>query len=172
MLAPVRFVLKLVGAIVGGIVVLAVGLVGLLLYFEWLGGMPSSYRAVDHDRRLTGVAREAVPLIAAIDAFYKNHGACPQPDRAAELAEFRAGLTDGYTAESHGRFVVLQQPHVIPGWIYDTSEAHAGACSLWRKLGWDPALIWRRDGDQTGWVFDPGDGNDERPLRLDAGPAR
>jgi hypothetical protein len=137
-----------------------------------LGELPPSYPAAGNDPRLLSIAREAAPLIAAIDAFYRNHGACPQPDRAAELAEFSASLTDGYTAARHGRFVMLQQPQVIPSWIYDTAEARPTACSLWRKLGWDPALIWRRDGDTTGWVFDPGDGSDERPLRLDAGPAR
>jgi hypothetical protein len=137
-----------------------------------LDGLPPTYPAANNDPRLLPIAREAAPLIAAIDAFYKSHGACPHPNRAAEFAEFGSGLTDGYTAERHGRFVMLQQAQVIPGWIYDTSETRPAACSLWRKLGWDPALIWRRDGDKTGWVFDPGDGSDERPLRLDAGPAR
>jgi hypothetical protein len=69
----------------------------------------------------------------------------------------------------HGRFVMLHVPNQPPGWVYSASETHPEACSLWRKLGWDPALIWQRDGDKTGWVFDPGDGSDEKPIRLNLG---
>lgn len=143
---------------------------GLLLVISTGIARADGALAADSDRRLMEIAREAIPLIAAIDAFHKSHGDCPQPDRPGDLAEFCAGLADGYTAERHGRFIMLRQPQAIPGWFYDTSAAHPGACSLWRKLGWDPALIWRRDGDKTGWALDPGNGSDERPLRIDVAP--
>jgi hypothetical protein len=130
--------------------VLLAASVGMARAGDGLGRVPPSYIAADNDLRLMAIAREAVPLIAAIDTFYKSHGACPQPSLDDQLAEFRAHLTDGYAAERHGRFVMLRQPQVIPGWIYDTFETRPGACSLWRKLGWDPALIWRRAGNETG----------------------
>ena len=50
-------------------------------------------------------------------------------------------------------------------WLYYTSPAHPEKCTLWRKLGWDPALIWRRHNGGH-WTFDPGDGTAERPIKL------
>jgi hypothetical protein len=133
------------------------------------GGGSPSHPARNYDRQLTSIAREAIPLIAAVDGFYAAYHSCPQPSQANELAMLRAALTAGYVAEIHGRFVALHVPGKLPGWTYDTSDEHPTSCSLWRRLGWDPALIWRRDGGRTYWVFDPGDGSREKPILLNLG---
>ena len=51
-------------------------------------------------------------------------------------------------------------------WLYYTSPDHPDKCTLWRKLGWDPALVWRRHRGGGSWAYDPGDGTPERPLKL------
>ena len=116
------------------------------------------------DPQAIAVAREARQVIAAIDWFYVRHGACPQPSRPAELAELQGELGDGYSAEPQGQFVAISGISMAAGWLYYTSPQHPDKCTLWRKLGWDPALIWRRHRGGGNWRFDPGDGGAERPL--------
>jgi hypothetical protein len=163
--------LRLAVAIIAGValgVVLTGGVViGAMIYFEYPGGMRGSYPAVDGDRRLTAVAREATPMIGAVDAFYAAHRACPRPNEPDELAEFRAKLPAGMTAAVQGRFVSIQGKGMELYWLYDVSEPEPRSCTLWRKLGWDRALIWSRGPGGAHWVFDPGDGSDERPVALD-----
>ena len=101
-----------------------------------------------------------------IDWFYVQHRACPQPSRPAELAELQSELGDGYSVEPVGQFVAIRGISMLSGWLYYTSPQHPARCTLWRKLGWDPALIWRRHGGTAEWVLDPGDGSPEQPLRL------
>lgn len=110
------------------------------------------------------VAREARQVIAVIDWFYVQHRACPQPSRPAEIAALQADLGDGYAAEPQGQFVEIRGISMRQGWLYYASAAHPEKCTLWRKLGFDPALIWRRRGGTAYWAFDPGDGRPERPV--------
>jgi len=118
------------------------------------------------DPQLSAVAREARQVIAVIDWFYVQHRACPQPSRPDELAELQSGLGDGYSAEPQGQFVAIRGISMAAGWLYYTSPQHPDRCTLWRKLGWDPALIWRRHSGGGKWVFDPGDGSAEQPVKL------
>ena len=118
------------------------------------------------DPQLIEVVSEARQTIAVIDWFYVQHRACPQPSQAAELEALQDGLGDGFSIDLEGQFVAIRGISMSSVWLYYTSPAHPDKCTLWRKLGWDPALIWRRHRGGGRWVFDPGDGSQERPLKL------
>ena len=122
--------------------------------------------AASSDPLLAAVAREARQVIAVIDWFYARHRTCPQPSRPAELAELQSELGDGYSTEPQGQFIAIRGISMVSGWLYYTSPDHPDKCTLWRKLGWDPALIWRRHRDGAKWALDPGDGGSERTLKL------
>lgn len=125
----------------------------------------SADRATD-DARLAEVAREARQVIAVIDWFYVQHRACPQPSRPDEIAALQADLGDGYSATPQGQFLEIRGIAMPSGWLYYASVGHPDKCTLWRKLGWNPALIWRREGGSARWAYDPGDGRPERPVRV------
>jgi hypothetical protein len=137
-------------------------IVGLLLGTAFAA--PAAGAGVDS--QLVVVAREARQVIAVIDWFYVRRRACPQPSRPDELAELRNELGDGYSVEPQGQFVAIRGISMVSVWLYYTSPQYRDRCTLWRKLGWDPALIWRREGNITRWVFDPGDGSTERPVKF------
>jgi hypothetical protein len=128
-------------------------------------GSGRSSAASAADPQLAAIAREARQAVAVIDWFYAQHRACPQPSRPVELAAMRSELGDGYSVEPRGQFVEIRGISMASGWLYYTSPEHPDRCTLWRKLGWDPALIWRRHRDGARWVYDPGDGSDERPIK-------
>jgi hypothetical protein len=158
-------------AIVASLVLLALvaaSLIVLMVVFEYPGGMPPSYKAVDHDTRLTPTAREARPIIQSLDRYYQAHGHCPQPSDG-DLDEIRSNLPSGLIATSRGRYIEFRDTKAITGWSYYPADNDPTACQLWRKLGWDPALIWRRHGAETKWIFVPGDGSDEKAIDLDIG---
>src|SRR5271155_6253992 len=69
----------------------------LMIVFEYPGGVPPSYRAADHDRRLAQIAREAAPIIQLIDSYYKAHGRCP-PVSESDWAELAKSLPEGVVA--------------------------------------------------------------------------
>jgi len=137
--------------------------VGLLLGAAVAG---SAAAASSFDPQLIIVAREARQVIAVIDSFYARHRACPQPSLPAELAELQSELGDGYSAEPKGQFIVIGGINMAVVWLYYTSLQHPDKCTLWRKLGWDPALIWQRHREGAKWVFDPGDGSEQRTIKL------
>ena len=116
---------------------------------------------------LTAVASEARQTIAVIDWFYVQHGACPQPSRPVELEALQRGLGDGFSVDLQGQFAAIRGISMTSAWLYYTSADHPDKCTLWRKLGWDPALIWRHHRSGGRWWFDPGDGTAERPLDLE-----
>jgi hypothetical protein len=118
------------------------------------------------DPRLLEVAQEARQTIAVIDWFYVRHRACPQPSRPAELLALQSELGDGFTLDRQGQFVQIRGISMSGVWLYYTSPAHPDKCTLWRKLGWDPALIWRRQRGGARWSFDPGDGGAERAINV------
>ena len=118
------------------------------------------------DARLAVTAREARQVIAVIDWFYRDHHVCPQPSRPADLAVLQSELGDGYSAEQRGQFVQIRGISMAAEWLYYTSPDHPDTCTLWRKIGWDPALIWRRERGGGRWAFDPGDGGPERTLKI------
>jgi len=128
--------------------------------------IPRALGASGSDASLAAIASEARQTIAVIDWFYVQHRACPQPSRPAELEELQRDLGDGFSVELQGQFAAIRGISMSSVWLYYTSPAHPDKCTLWRKLGWDPALIWRRDRSNGLWVFDPGDGSAERPIKF------
>jgi hypothetical protein len=128
--------------------------IGLLLGAALIG--PAS-AASGGDPQLAAIASEARGAIAVIDWFYADHHACPQPSRAEELAA---------SLEPRGEFTEIRSIAMAEPWLYYTSPDNPGKCTLWRKLGWDPALIWRRHREGATWVLDPGDGGPERRVKF------
>jgi hypothetical protein len=153
------------------VLALAIVIVGLAIafmrYFEFPGGMPPDYRAADFDPQLTPIARDAAPIIASINRFYAAHGKCPQT-KPGDLVELHAGLANDVSATVRGDDVEFRKSNASSGWSYSSSP-DATACTLSRKLGWDPSLVWQRNGGQARWVFVPGDGSADKPIRLDGG---
>jgi len=135
---------------------------------EYPGGMRPDYNATDRDARLTPIAREAVPMIQAINRYYLTHGQCPRPTESS-VAELREGLPEDLVTTLRGDKIEFRDAKAATGWLYYSSDAEPTVCQLWRKLGWDPALVWLRHGDQTRWIFVPGDGSDEKMIDLDIG---
>ena len=138
----------------------------VMVVFDSPGGMPSSYRATDHDARLTPIARSAAPLIAAIDRFYAANGKCPRVTEH-DLAELRADLPQDFAGTIEAGEIEFRPRGAANGWRYYSPDAKPTACNLSHKLSWDPALVWLRHGAQTRWVFLPGDGSAETKIRLD-----
>jgi hypothetical protein len=146
----------------------AISLIVLAVVFEYPGDMPPSYRAANHDVRLTAIAREARPIIQSLDRYYQTHGHCPRPSEG-DLDEIRRSLPSGLVATLRDRQLEFRDAHAIAGWSYHSADNDPTACQLWRKLGWDPALVWRRHGAETKWLFVPGDGSDEEAIDLNIG---
>jgi hypothetical protein len=125
----------------------------------------TAFAAGGGEPQLATVAYEARRAVAIINDFYAEHHACPQPTRPEELKQLQSDLGDGFSAERQGQFVELRGISMVSGpWLYYASPRHPDRCTLWRKLGWDPALIWRRHRYGANWAYDPGDGTPERPL--------
>jgi hypothetical protein len=143
-------------------------LIVLMTVFDYPGGMSPSYRATDHDTRLTPIAREAIPLIRSIGRYYQAHGQCPQVS-ADDLAELQNTIGSDVVATIVAGEIHFGMSGAATRWIYYSADRHRNYCSLSRKLGWDPALVWQRDGEKTNWVFVPGDGSEEKPIQLDIG---
>ena len=143
-------------------------LIGLMMIFEYPGGMSSSYRATNHDRRLTSIALEAAPIIESIDRYYRVHGHCPQATES-DLAELRESLPESLYAGFRSGKIEFRASGAPAGWTYYSSSKKLTACELSRKLGWDPALVWLRRDDTSSWVFVPGDGSKDKVIDLDVG---
>jgi hypothetical protein len=158
--------LMAVGVLAAFAAIAAGGLILLAVVFEYPGGMSSTYRAADHDRRLTGIAREAAPAIQAIDRFYKAHAQCPRED---DLEELRQDLPQNVDVSDRVGRIEFRVSASANGWLYSPGRTDPSSCSLWHKLGWDPALVWLRHGEQTKWVFVPGDGSEGTTIDLDIG---
>jgi hypothetical protein len=116
--------------------------------------------------QLAAVAHEARRAVAIIDWFYGEHHACPQPSRPDELKELQSELGDGFSADPQGQFVAISGISMPPGWLYYASPSHPDRCTLWRELGRDAAVIWRRHSYGANWSFNPGDGKPETAIRL------
>jgi hypothetical protein len=137
------------------------------LFWLFLGAAATSSEFAEGsaDVQLAAAAREVRQVIAVIDWFYVRHRACPQPSRPTELARLESELGDGYSAATQGRFVEIRGISLREAWLYYASAQHPDRCTLWREVGRDVRLIWRRHNGGR-WTFDAGDGSGERPLKL------
>jgi len=165
---PVKSAVIAIVAMLVLLALAAVSLIVLMVVFEYPGGIPPCYRTADHDARLTPIAREARPIIQSLERYYQAHGHCPQPSDG-DLDEIRRNLPSGLIATLRDREIEFRDASAIAGWSYYATDNDPTACQLWRKLGWDPALVWRRHGAETKWIFVPGDGSDEKAIDLDIG---
>lgn len=127
---------------------------------------PATGDSID-PQKLPAIASEARQAIVVINWFYADHHVCPQPSRPADVTTMQSELGDGFSVELRGQFVEIRGIS-MPGasWFYYASPQYPDRCTLWRKLGWDPALIWRRHPEGGHWALDLGDGSPERSLRL------
>ena len=108
----------------------------------------------DRDPRLTALARSALPIIAAIERFRTANRRFPGVAEAAALDIERVKGRD------IGTFAALGD------WLY-YPERDGSGFTLSRKLGWDPRLLYQREGTAQRWVYDPGDGSATKEIVLE-----
>jgi hypothetical protein len=129
-----------------------------------IGGVPPGYQPKPHDPMLTEVARTGLPVIAALDRYRAEKGSYPPPESFADVRRYLpAGVTIVHT---DGSFAILKTGPGIREWIYTRAMPEVDGYGLSAKLGWDPELVYRRNGADRRWVFVPGDGAEERVLDL------
>jgi hypothetical protein len=135
----------------------------LQVWIAGVGGVPPAYRARQNDPILTGVARTAKPLMAALDRFRETYGTYPAPDRPEHVVRLQDMLPASVRFLRSGSVRRL----VSDGreWVYDVADQSSGY-RISSRLGWDPSLVYEKIGSTGRWMFQPGDGTDERPLTL------
>jgi len=121
---------------------------------EWSGGMRFDCPAADLDPRLTQYATTARPLIAALDQHHEANGRFPM-----QLRELSSILPSTAT-QAYGTL-----PNQFGEWYYQPIDDGL-AYELVRKLGWDPALVFRVEAGRRQWVLSPGDGSADVPILL------
>lgn len=117
------------------------------------GRRPGDYPN-DRDPRLTALARSAQPIITAIERFRAANRHFPSVDEAAALEIERI------KGRKTGTFAALGE------WLY-YPESDGSGYTLARKLGWDPRLLYQREGTAQRWVYDPGDGSAQKEIVLE-----
>jgi len=142
---------KLALRVLGTFLALACLAVWLLFFSSWPGGMRPTYEATDYDPRLTRVAKTAKAAIAAVEAFHREHSV--YPSEAAALGPYLPSAPPTAKAPE------------ICGWYYSRNPDGSGY-TLARKLGWDPCLLYERDGSRVRWVFATGDGSPDQTILL------
>ncbi|WP_342359850.1 hypothetical protein [Terrarubrum flagellatum] len=101
-------------------------------------------------------------IIAALDRFAQERDGYPDPHRSGNAELLTGYLGPAGPAFARGRFIMIGEGPTT--WIYYRASGQARDYSLSYKLGWDPKLVYRREGGQGRWTVDPGDGGEERPL--------
>lgn len=110
------------------------------------------YVAVDNDARLTEMARTAKPLIDAMRRYHEIHG--NYPENITAVREFLPSSN-----------VAPQRDDMADGWMYFPTTDPPGF-TLSKSLGWDPTLNYQWNGTSEIWIYDPGDGSDEKQISL------
>jgi len=153
---PPKLLLRISVIVVALVLALVLAGYYVLVVLEWPGGMRSTYGARDQDARLTREAATALPVIAALERYHTQHASFPE-----DLSVLR----DVAPADPGEKSFWPDSAGSALGWRYYRQGDGAGYV-LSRKLGWDPMLEYHSDGDPGLWVFDPGDGSDEKPILL------
>jgi hypothetical protein len=115
------------------------------------------------DPFLTAQAVTARPIILAARQLIETYGRAPTED------ELKAHLAQKSIQAQPPQGGWISPPLNGPfgAWLYFSKEK---GFSLYLKLGWDPALLYEESAkDQGEWIFDPGDGSDEKKLDLKVG---
>lgn len=140
-------------ALLGLVLLLIVGgALWLVTASNWPGGIRADYQPKANDKQLTEFAKTALPVIAELTSTRAASKANQFPTNAAELVVLSAGRL---TLAGRG----------VNDWHYEPSP-DGSAYLLSRKLGWDPKLVFRFDGKQGSWAFEPGDGSPEKLVLL------
>jgi hypothetical protein len=135
------------------------------VYLGSIGGLSGSYRARDGDILLTQIARTASPVIIALARFRAAHQRYPDPARDQDLAELSASLPPGLKATRVGRWLAFDVG-AGPVWQYYPDTRTGASYTLSIKLGWDPRLVYFAGSGAGRWVFDPGDGSEQKDIVL------
>ena len=109
---------------------------------------------IRYDPRLTREASTATVVITALNRYRSKRAAFPAV--ASQLAAYLPSASATSSSLKHG---------FVCGWSYQKSDNGRGY-QLWRKLGWDPALVYECHGSKGRWVFEPGDGSTSKPIIL------
>lgn len=141
----------------GFIVTLATMAIGVVPLVPLMAGLIA---ARFDDDQTAPLMRAATPILATLERFRVEHGCYPNAQDAAYARYVPATIK---TVRS-GTWIRFNTDGDIIGWMYERTANDCLAYSLSRKLGWDPNLIYRREGMTGKWVVDPGDGGDERVL--------
>ena len=130
------------------------GCAAIAAHAETPGGRRPGDYPNDRDPRLTALARSAQPIIVAIERFRAANQHFPS---TAEAAGLEIERIKGQVA---GTFAALGD------WLY-YPERDGSGYTLSRKLGWDPRLIYQREGTGQRWIYDPGDGSEQKEIILE-----
>jgi hypothetical protein len=150
--------LALIGIVVAAALVLAA-------HRSNVGGLSGSYSARDGDAFLTRVAGSALPVIDALARFRAAHLRYPNPENQEDITVLSGFLPHGIKVTPIGDWLAFDVGGG-PAWQYRPNSPAGTSYTLSIKLGWDPRLVYFADADTTRWVFDPGDGSEEKAIAL------
>jgi hypothetical protein len=137
----------------------------LIAYPSGIGGVSSAYRARDGDLLLISIARQALPIIDALERYRKDRGVFPNPERAREADALGSYLPSTVKVVRRGGWLAFETGGISP-WTYHLLGDDGSGYTLSTKLGWDPRLVYRHSLGGGQWIFDPGDGSEGKPIAL------
>ncbi len=112
----------------------------------------------DFDEDLTVIARSSCSLIRAINSYHVKEN--KYPAKLTDLfPDYLFPIADELTFYQPGNQALKWR-----NWLYEP-DADAGY-SLSFKLGWDSCLGIIDPSKLTDWVYIPGDGSPNRPIKL------
>ncbi len=115
-------------------------LVITLLFSCEHGGINANYFPENNDPILSEHARIILPLIDAIEEYKTEFEKIPiSIDDLNEISDINMSIV--YNPIDDENYIIII------------------------RLGWDPSLIYKSSGQK--WIFDPGDGKNEIPVKLD-----
>ena len=134
-------------------------------HLSGIGGLHSGYRARDGDLLLTRIARSALPIIGTLDRYKATHGVFPNSASAADASALASDLPPSVKVVRQGGWLAFETGGPSP-WTYYLLGSDGRSYTLSTKLGWDPRLAYRRSPAGAQWIFEPGDGSDQRFIDL------
>jgi hypothetical protein len=136
-----------------------------LVHLFGIGGLPSGYRARDGDLLLTRIARGALPVIGTLERYKASRGVFPNSAGAEDARALASELPPSVKVVRQGGWLAFQTGGPSP-WTYNLLGTDGQSYTLSTKIGWDPRLAYRRNPEGGQWIFEPGDGSDEKVIDL------